>query len=103
MMNGMGGWDTDMPNLTDALKAALETNVSKLKPEIAWQCDLAMEIVTALTRLIYAAAPGFVVRGGGTIINIASVLAITPEVLNGVYGGTKAFVLALSLSLHSGA
>ena len=103
MMNGMDGWDTDMPNLTDALKAALETNVSKLKPEIAWQCDLAMEIVTALTRLIYAAAPGFVVRGGGTIINIASVLAITPEVLNGVYGGTKAFVLALSLSPHSGA
>lgn len=44
-----------------------------------------------------------VARGGGTIINIASVRAITPEVLNGVYGGTKAFVLVLSLSLHSGA
>jgi short-subunit dehydrogenase len=56
--------------------------------------------VTALTRLTYAAAPGFVAREGGTIINIASVLGITPEVFNGVYGGTKAFVLALSLSLH---
>src|SRR5262245_2628447 len=28
--------------------------------------------VTALTRLTYAAVPGFVARGGGTIVNIAS-------------------------------
>ena len=56
--------------------------------------------VTALTRLTYAVAPAFVSRGGGTIINIGSVVAIAPERLNGVYGGTKAFVLALSLSLH---
>jgi short-subunit dehydrogenase len=56
--------------------------------------------VTALTRLSYAAAPAFVARGGGTIINISSVVAIAPEVLNGVYGGTKAYVLALSQSLH---
>ncbi len=56
--------------------------------------------VTALTRLTYAAAPAFVARGAGTIINIASAVAIAPEILNGVYGATKAFVLALSLSLH---
>lgn len=56
--------------------------------------------VTALTRLTYAAAPSFVAQGGGTIINIASIVAIAPERLNGVYGGTKAFVLALSRSLH---
>jgi hypothetical protein len=56
--------------------------------------------VTALTRLTYAAVPGFVARGGGTIINIASIVAISPETLNGVYGGTKAFVLAFSQSLH---
>lgn len=55
--------------------------------------------VTALTRLTYAAVPGFVARGNGTIINISSVVAIAPERLNGVYGGTKAFVLALSQSL----
>jgi short-subunit dehydrogenase len=55
--------------------------------------------VTALTRLTYAAVPGFVARGGGTIINIASIVAIAPEVLNGVYGGSKAFVLAFSRSL----
>jgi uncharacterized protein len=56
--------------------------------------------VTALTRLTYAAAPAFVGRGGGAIINISSVVAIAPEILNGVYGATKAFVLAFSQSLH---
>ena len=45
--------------------------------------------VTALTRLTYAAAPAFVARGGGTIINISSAVAIAPELLNGVYGATK--------------
>jgi uncharacterized protein len=56
--------------------------------------------VGALTRLTYAAAPGFVARGGGIIVNIASSVAISPETLNGVYGGSKAFVLALSQSLN---
>ena len=56
--------------------------------------------VRALTRLTYAAVPGFVVRGGGAIINIASVVAVGPEILNGVYGGSKAFVLAFSQSLR---
>ena len=57
--------------------------------------------VTALTRLTYAAVPGFVARGGGAIINISSVVAIAPERLNGVYGATKSFVLALSQSLNA--
>jgi short-subunit dehydrogenase len=56
--------------------------------------------VGALTRLSYAAVPGLVARGGGTIINISSIVAISPETLNGVYGGSKAFVLAFSQSLH---
>ena len=56
--------------------------------------------VVALTRLTYAVVPGFVARGGGTIVNIASIVAISPETLNGVYGGSKAFVLAFSQSLQ---
>ena len=40
--------------------------------------------VTALTRLTYAAVPGFVARGKGALINIASIVAIRPEQLNGV-------------------
>ena len=55
--------------------------------------------VHALTRLTYAAVPGMVARGGGTVINIASIVAIAPELLNGVYGASKAYVLALSQSL----
>jgi short-subunit dehydrogenase len=56
--------------------------------------------VGALTLLTYAAVPGFVARGGGSIINISSIVAISPETLNGVYGGSKAFVLAFSQSLQ---
>jgi hypothetical protein len=56
--------------------------------------------ITALTRLTYAAPPAFVARSAGTIINIASVVGISPETLNGVYGATKAYVVAFSLSLQ---
>ena len=55
--------------------------------------------VTALTRLTYAAAPAFLKRGSGTIINVSSAVAVAPELLNGVYGATKAYVLALTHSL----
>jgi short-subunit dehydrogenase len=56
--------------------------------------------VTALMRLAYAVVPGFVARGTGAVINISSIVAIAPEILNGVYGGSKAFVLSLSQSMH---
>jgi short-subunit dehydrogenase len=54
----------------------------------------------ALTRLTYAAVPAFVKRSAGTIINVGSVVGISPEALNGVYGATKAYVLAFSHSLQ---
>jgi len=56
--------------------------------------------ITALTRLTYAAAPAFVARGTGTIINVASIVGVAPEILNGVYGASKAYVIALSHSLQ---
>jgi hypothetical protein len=56
--------------------------------------------VRALTRLTYAAAPAFVARGHGTIVNIASVAGVAPERLNGVYGASKAYVIAFSHSLQ---
>ena len=56
--------------------------------------------VTAPLRLTYAAVPRFIARGKGAIINISSIVAVGPEVLNGVYGGTKSFVLAFSQSLR---
>ncbi len=71
----------------------LESDVEAMEAMIALN-------VTAPMRLAHAAAPGFAARGTGTIINIASVVAVAPELLNGVYGGTKAFVLAFSQSLR---
>jgi short-subunit dehydrogenase len=79
---GIGGAAPLLDSDPDRMEAMIELNV------------------TALTRLTYAIAPKLVARGGGTIINISSIVALAPEVLNGVYGGTKAFVLAFSQSLH---
>jgi short-subunit dehydrogenase len=78
---------------TASVAPLLEADVDKMEAMIALN-------VTSLTRLTYAAAPRFVARGTGTIINIASVAGISPETLNGVYGATKAYVLAFSHSLH---
>jgi short-subunit dehydrogenase len=71
-----------------------------LKSDVDEMDDMIALNVAALTRLTYAAAPAFVSRGAGTIINIASIVGISPESLNGVYGATKAYVLALSYSLQ---
>lgn len=76
-----------------ALVSLLESNVDDMETMIELN-------VTALTRLTYAIIPAFVARGGGTLINISSAVAVAPEILNGVYGGTKAFVLAFSQSLY---
>lgn len=55
--------------------------------------------VTAPTRLAGAAGKAFVARKQGGIVNIASVLALAPEMFDGVYSGSKAFLLNLSQSL----
>lgn len=57
--------------------------------------------VTAVTRLTHAVLPGFLRRNTGAIINISSIVAIWPEILNGVYAGTKAYVTAFSQSLRN--
>lgn len=57
--------------------------------------------VVALTRLAHAAAAGFVARGKGLIVNIGSVVALAPELLNGTYSGTKAYVQNFSISLKN--
>jgi short-subunit dehydrogenase len=56
--------------------------------------------ITALTRLTYAAAPAFVARGKGAIINISSAVAIAVENLNGVYSASKSYVLSFGHSLQ---
>lgn len=56
--------------------------------------------VNALTRLSIAAANAFSSRGDGLIINIGSVVAFTPEHINGTYSGTKAYVTNFSIALN---
>jgi uncharacterized protein len=80
--------------------AGIDSTSALLNADVEKMDDMIRPNVGALTRLTYSAVPDFVARGGGTIINVASVVAITPEVLNGVYGGSEAFVLTFSLSLR---
>ncbi|MEZ0331893.1 MAG: SDR family NAD(P)-dependent oxidoreductase [Methylophilaceae bacterium] len=56
--------------------------------------------VTALTRLSGAVVPSFVKRGQGVVINIASIVALAPEMLNGAYSGSKAYVVNFTQSMH---
>ncbi len=91
---------------TDASITTLVNNagIGATAPLLSSNIDKMEEMITlnvsALTRLTYAAVPGFVKRGSGSVINIASIVGIAPERLNGVYGGSKAFVLAFTLSLQ---
>src|SRR3546814_8467094 len=47
-----------------------------------------------------AVAPAFARRGQGTIINVSSVTALAPELFNGVYAASKAYVLTMTQALH---
>jgi uncharacterized protein len=55
----------------------------------------------APTVLTAEAAQQFVKRNKGGIINIASVLAFAPEMFDGIYSGTKAHLVNLTLGLAS--
>jgi len=79
---GLGATATMLDSKLDQIETMLQLNV------------------LALTRLTHAVVPGFVARGGGTLINISSIAAVAPELLNGAYSGSKAYVLNLSQSLH---
>ena len=57
--------------------------------------------VNAVTRLAGAVVPRFLAEGGGSIINMASVLALAPEISPGIYSATKAFVYTFSLALQA--
>ena len=66
------------------------------------QLDAMIQLnVVTVTRLAHAAGKAFAARGQGLIVNIASIVALAPEMLNGVYSASKAYVLSLTLSLHN--
>jgi short-subunit dehydrogenase len=57
--------------------------------------------ITAAARLAIAAGRAFVARGRGTIVTTASILGVDYDTYEGVYAGSKAFVIALSANLAS--
>ncbi len=56
--------------------------------------------MVAPTRLAAAVVPRFLAEGRGAIINIASVLAVAPEIVPGIYPATKSYMLTFSQSLQ---
>lgn len=90
--------DPDITMLVN--NAGIGATAPLLRSDIADMERMIALNVNVLTRLAHAAAPAFVARGHGTIINIASVVALAPELLNGVYGASKAFVVAFTQSLQ---
>ncbi|UPK06427.1 SDR family oxidoreductase [Bradyrhizobium sp. 170] len=56
--------------------------------------------ILALTRLTRAVLPGFLRRNTGTIINIASMIAVMPTPSGAGYSGSKAYVLNFTRSLQ---
>jgi short-subunit dehydrogenase len=74
------------------VEPVLKTSVATIEKIIALN-------ITAATRLALAAGRAFTARKAGTIVNMSSVVAFNPERFNGVYGGSKAFLLALSQAL----
>lgn len=57
--------------------------------------------ITAPTLLTATAAKAFIARDKGGIINIASVLAYAPEMMDGIYSGSKAHLVNVTQGLAS--
>ncbi|WP_085664876.1 MULTISPECIES: SDR family NAD(P)-dependent oxidoreductase [Pseudomonas] len=80
--------------------AGIGTHTPLLESDVERMAEMISLNVTALTRLTYAVTPGFVARQQGAVINISSVVSLVPELLNGVYGASKAYVTAFTQSLY---
>lgn len=79
--------------------AGIATVEPQLRTSVATIEKLIALNVTAATRLALAAGRAFSPRKSGTIVNMASAVAVNPERFNAVYSASKAFLLALSQSL----
>lgn len=80
--------------------AGIGTHTPLLQSDVERMARMIDLNVKALTRLTYAAVPGFVARKQGAVINVSSIVSLAPELLNGVYGASKAYVTAFTQSLH---
>ena len=80
--------------------AGIATNGTLAEADLDLAEKLIQLNVVALTRLASVAAAQFSARGRGAIINLASVVALAPEMFNAVYSASKAYVLSLTQTLH---
>jgi short-subunit dehydrogenase len=90
--------DGDISLLLNNAGIAANGTLAEADLEVAEQ--LIQLNVVALTRLASVAAAQFSARGQGAIINIASVVALAPEMFNAVYSASKAYVLSLTQTLN---
>jgi len=68
----------------------------------ARQRDFLMTMVVTPCALAYAVIPGMVARGGGAIVNIASLAAFSPGVAgNSLYPGAKSLLVKFSQALEA--
>jgi short-subunit dehydrogenase len=72
-----------------------------LDSDLERQLQIIQLNVSALTTLTYLFVNDMLERGGGKVLNIASIVSEIPAPLQAVYGGTKAFVLSFSEALRS--
>lgn len=91
--------DSSISLLVNNAGVAVNGLLANADPEVLEQ--LIQLNVTTLTRLAAAAAAAFTKAGRGTIINIASVVALFPERFNATYSASKAYVLSFTQSLNT--
>ena len=68
--------------------------------DIATQEKMVLVHVIAMMKLTHAVLPGMIERKSGTIINVASLQAVTPMSLSTTYSSVKAFMKNFSICLH---
>jgi short-subunit dehydrogenase len=79
---------------------AATMGVPLAESDLAKDQDLMQLNVVALTRIARAAAAAFTRRRYGTLVNIASALALKVRANTAIYSGTKAYVLQFSRVLQ---
>jgi short-subunit dehydrogenase len=68
--------------------------------DIVEQEKMVLVHVIAMMKLTHAVLPGMIERKAGTIINVASLQAVTPMSLSTTYSSAKAFMKNFSMCLH---
>jgi uncharacterized protein len=89
--------ESDVTMLVNNAGMSLPNDTLENGPE-AIETIIALNI-TAAGRLAIAAGKAFAARGRGSIVNTASILGLDYEMYEGVYAGSKAFLLALSRNI----